>query len=63
MLINDWIVSSSSSVRSAATLSVKASVPGAVQYDLLAAGVIENPYASTKAALAAEWVARTDWAY
>ncbi|MDR2750145.1 MAG: hypothetical protein LBC41_05755, partial [Clostridiales bacterium] len=39
------------------------SVPGAVQYDLLAAGVIENPYASTKAALAAEWVARTDWAY
>lgn len=40
-----------------------ASVPGVVQYDLTAAGKLENPYASTKAAFAAAWVAGSDWLY
>ena len=35
-----------------------AQVPGAVQYDLIQAGRLENPYSSTKNAYAAAWVAR-----
>jgi beta-mannosidase len=38
-------------------------VPGAIQYDLAALGKLENPYASTKAALDAAWVAKSDWVY
>jgi beta-mannosidase len=38
-------------------------VPGAIQYDLVALGKLENPYASTKAAFDAAWVAKSDWVY
>jgi beta-mannosidase len=40
-----------------------AAVPGAIQYDLVALKKLENPYGSTKAAFASEWVARSDWVY
>jgi len=40
-----------------------ASVPGAVHYDLMAAGRLENPYSSSKAAFASHWVADSDWLY
>jgi beta-mannosidase len=40
-----------------------AAVPGAIQYDLVALGKLENPYASTKAAFDAAWVAKSDWLY
>ena len=40
---------------------VPASVPGAVQYDLIAAGRLKNPYACTQNALDAAWVAKNDW--
>jgi beta-mannosidase len=40
-----------------------AAVPGAIQYDLAALGKLENPYASTKAAFNAAWVAKSDWLY
>jgi beta-mannosidase len=40
-----------------------ACVPGAIQYDLVRAGRLENPYASTKAAFDAAWAAKTDWLY
>ncbi|HEY5466777.1 MAG TPA: glycoside hydrolase family 2 protein [Clostridia bacterium] len=42
---------------------IPAEVPGAVQYDLVRAGQLENPYASTKSAFAAAWVAKSDWVY
>jgi len=42
---------------------ISAKVPGAVQYDLMAAGRLKNPYASTKAAFGAAWVAKSDWLY
>ncbi|MDR0450207.1 MAG: beta galactosidase jelly roll domain-containing protein [Treponema sp.] len=38
-------------------------VPGAIQYDLMALGKIENLYASTRAASGCAWVARSDWLY
>jgi beta-mannosidase len=38
-------------------------VPGAVQYDLVNQGKLENPYASTKAAFDSAWVAKSDWIY
>jgi beta-mannosidase len=40
-----------------------ARVPGAIQYDLLTQGKIENPYASAKAAFDCAWVAKSDWLY
>ena len=40
-----------------------ATVPGAVHYDLMTAGKLENPYASTAAAFKAAWVAGSDWLY
>ena len=40
-----------------------AAVPGAVQYDLVRAGLLQNPFASTAAARAASWVAESDWCY
>ena len=40
-----------------------AEVPGAIQYDLVSRGKLENPYASTKAAFDAAWVAKSDWLY
>ncbi|MDR3247839.1 MAG: beta galactosidase jelly roll domain-containing protein, partial [Treponema sp.] len=40
-----------------------ATVPGAIQYDLMAQGKIENLYANTKAAIDCAWVARSDWLY
>jgi beta-mannosidase len=42
---------------------IPAAVPGAVHYDLIASGKLDNPYAGTKQAFAAEWVAKTDWLY
>ena len=38
-------------------------VPGAIQYDLVNQGKLENPYASTKAAFDSAWVAKSDWVY
>lgn len=38
-------------------------VPGAIQYDLVRAGELENPFASTEAARRAAWVAESDWCY
>lgn len=38
-------------------------VPGAVQYDLVRAGELENPYGGTEAAFAAQWVSDSDWVY
>jgi beta-mannosidase len=40
-----------------------ATVPGAVHYDLMAAGQLANPYASSASAEAARWVAESDWLY
>ncbi|GHV13163.1 beta-mannosidase [Spirochaetia bacterium] len=40
-----------------------AKVPGAIQYDLMARGKIENLYASTRAAFDCAWVAKSDWLY
>jgi beta-mannosidase len=40
-----------------------AKVPGAIQYDLMARGTIENLYAGTKAAFDCAWVAQSDWLY
>lgn len=40
-----------------------ACVPGAIQYDLVRRGRLENPYAGTKAAFDAAWVAKSDWLY
>jgi beta-mannosidase len=40
-----------------------ATVPGAVHYDLLRAGRLANPFASSAAALDSHWVARSDWVY
>jgi beta-mannosidase len=40
-----------------------AKVPGAIQYDLMALGKIENLYASTRAAFDCAWVAKSDWLY
>ena len=40
-----------------------ASVPGAVHYDLVTEGKLENPYSSSKAAAASHWVTDSDWLY
>jgi beta-mannosidase len=40
-----------------------AKVPGAIQYDLMTQGKIENLYASTRAAFDCAWVAKSDWLY
>jgi beta-mannosidase len=42
--------------------SVPATVPGCVHTDLLAAGLIEDPYLDTNEATCA-WIGRTDWLY
>jgi len=42
---------------------IAATVPGAVQYDLMSHGLLSNPYASTKNAFDAAWVAKSDWLY
>ncbi len=42
---------------------IDATVPGAVQYDLVAAGRLTNPFAGTEAAKAAAWVAASDWLF
>jgi beta-mannosidase len=42
---------------------LNATVPGAVQYDLVSQKKLENPYASTKAAFASAWAAKSDWLY
>ena len=36
-------------------------VPGAIQYDLMALGKLENPYASTENVVKSDWVAKSDW--
>jgi beta-mannosidase len=40
-----------------------AAVPGAVHYDLVRAGRLDNPLASRQAAANAAWVADSDWLY
>ncbi|MDR1513986.1 MAG: hypothetical protein LBS56_11020 [Propionibacteriaceae bacterium] len=40
-----------------------AAVPGVVHYDLMAAGDLANPFASSDAARAAHWVSRAEWTY
>jgi len=42
---------------------IPATVPGVVQYDLVSAGRLENPFGGTQAALDAAWVARSEWLY
>lgn len=42
---------------------ISASVPGCVQYDLVEQGRLDNPYAGTKGAFDAAWVAKSDWLY
>jgi len=42
---------------------IAATVPGAVHYDLVRAGELANPFASSAAALDSHWVARSDWLY
>lgn len=42
---------------------IDATVPGAVHYDLMAAGMLENPFSSSDAARSAKWVAESDWLY
>lgn len=42
---------------------VPAAVPGAVHYDLVSAGRLENPLSSRQAAADAAWVADSDWLY
>jgi beta-mannosidase len=38
-----------------------AKVPGAIHYDLMRHGALENPFTGTKAAFAAHWVSESDW--
>ncbi|WP_284253614.1 glycoside hydrolase family 2 protein [Pseudolysinimonas kribbensis] len=38
-------------------------VPGVIQYDLVRAGRLENPFGGTEAAREAAWVAESDWVY
>src|SRR5579875_415441 len=40
-----------------------ATVPSTVHYDLVRAGKLENPYASSAAAEAAAWVCASDWIF
>jgi beta-mannosidase len=40
-----------------------AAVPTSVHYDLIAAGKLQNPFASSAAADAASWVAGSDWVF
>ena len=40
---------------------IAAQVPGAIPYDLVRAGRLENPLSSARAARAAAWVAQSDW--
>lgn len=42
---------------------IDAKVPGAVQYDLVRSGDLENPFSGTAAAFAAKWVAESNWVY
>lgn len=42
---------------------IEASVPSSVHYDLVKTGELTNPFESTEAAFASEWVAKTDWIY
>lgn len=42
---------------------IDADVPGAVHYDLMRAGKLNNPFASSQAAHDAVWVAQSDWLY
>jgi beta-mannosidase len=40
-----------------------ATVPGAIQYDLVAADRLRNPYEGSEAATEAHWVSAADWIY
>jgi beta-mannosidase len=42
---------------------IPATVPSSVHYDLIKAGKLGNPYASSGAAEAAAWVAASDWVF
>jgi beta-mannosidase len=49
--------------RGASLAWVEAAVPGSVHYDLVRAGLLDNPFRSTASARAAEWVADSDWLF
>ena len=42
---------------------IPAAVPGSVHYDLMAAGRLKNPFASSKNAFEALWVQQSDWLF
>lgn len=42
---------------------IEAEVPGCIHYDLMRAGKLSNPYASTENAVKAAWVAESEWTY
>lgn len=42
---------------------VEAVVPGCIHYDLMNAGKLDNPYASTENAVKAAWVSEESWIY
>ncbi|KZO89534.1 glycoside hydrolase family 2 protein [Calocera viscosa TUFC12733] len=42
---------------------IPAVVPGAIQYDLVKAGRLGNPFGGAQAAVDAAWVAESDWVY
>lgn len=49
--------------RTEAPERMPAGVPSSVHYDLIAAGKLENPFASSAAANAVRWVAESDWVF
>ena len=62
---NGWALSHIAGPRPSSSGGLKdvpATVPGTVHTDLLAAGIIEDPYLDGNEALQA-WVAQSDWRY
>ena len=57
---SSWTVTNSTSTT--AGFSYKATVPGQIHTDLLAAGVIDEPFNSTNDAVQ-QWIAKANWTY
>ncbi len=60
--LTDWRLEAVTEVPETARGAFPATVPGCVHTDLLASGVIEDPYLD-KNELAAPWIGRADWRY
>ncbi len=60
--LSGWQLSALSAVPRAAQGTFPATVPGCVHTDLLAAGIIEDPYLAQNEPETA-WIGRTDWRY